>query len=94
MSTTFHLSLSVRGAIRNLQASRAKKSAFTDDHGRPMTRLEAIDGLMDELAKGRETMPLSKGCGNPCKNSPQCKGFDFGPKGGCPGHPTEEGGAT
>ena len=87
-STTFYMHLCVRGALNQLHRSRAKKSAFTDDHGRPMTRLEAIDGLMDELSKGHECMPMSKGCGNPCKNSALCAGFDYGKDGGCPGHPS------
>ena len=93
-ATAYHLSLCVRGALKQLNASRAKKSAFTDDQGRPMTRLQAIDGLMDELAKGHESMPMHKGCSNPCKNSPKCKGFDYGAQGGCPGHPVDEGGTS
>ena len=89
-AVNIHMCLCVRGAIRNLQGSRAKRSAFTDDKGRPLTRLEAIEGLLDEIAQGRETLPMHKGCGNPCKNSPLCKGFDFGKDGGCPGYPAEE----
>lgn len=87
-----HMCLCVRGAIKNLQESRAKRSGFTGDNGQQLTRLEAIDALMDELAKGRETIPMHKGCGNPCKNSPKCNGFDYGDMGGCPGYPVEEGG--
>ena len=89
-ATSFYMHLDVRGALNNLQRSRAKKSAFTDDQGRPITRLEAIDGLMDELAKGHECMPMSKRCGKPCKNSPLCIGFDYGKNGGCPGHPVTD----
>lgn len=43
-------------------------------------------GLMDELAKGRESLPMNNGCGNPCKNSPKCQGFNYGKEGGCPGY--------
>lgn len=86
-----HMCLCVRGALKQLNASRAKKSCFNDDHGRPLSRLEAIDGLLDELTKGHETIPMHKGCANPCKNSAKCKGFDYGPEGGCPGHPIGEG---
>ena len=89
-ATSFYMHLDVRGALNNMQRSRAKKSAFTDDQGRPITRLEAIDGLMDELAKGHECMPMSKGCGKPCKNSPLCTGFDYGENGGCPGYPVTD----
>lgn len=91
---SLHMSLCVRGAIKNLQGSRAKRSGFTHDNGAPMTRLEAIDALMDELAKGRETIPMHRGCGNPCKNSSLCAGFDYGVQGGCPGHPVDEGEKT
>ncbi len=91
---SLYMSLCVRGALKQLTQSRAKKSYFTDDQGRPMTRLQAIDGLMDELSAGHETIPMHKGCGNPCKNSPKCSGFDYGEQGGCPGHPVEEGGAA
>ena len=89
-ATAFFMHLSVRGALGQLQRSRAKKSAFQDDNGRPMSRLDAIDGLMDELAKGHECLPMNKGCGAPCKNSPLCRGFDYGKDGGCPGHPVDE----
>ena len=88
-ATRLFMHLDVRGALNHLQRSRAKKSAFTDDQGRPITRLEAIDGLMDELAKGHECMPMSSGCGNPCKKSHLCTGFDYGKNGGCPGYPVE-----
>lgn len=76
----------VRGAIKRLSASRAKKSEFSVD-GRPLSRLEAIDALHDEIAAGRETLPLNKECGNPCTHADKgCKGFDYGKSGGCPGY--------
>jgi hypothetical protein len=78
--------LSVRGALKRLNASRAKKSEFSDE-GRPLTRLEAIDGLHDELAAGRETLPMNKECKNPCTYADKgCKGFNYGKNGGCPGY--------
>lgn len=85
-----HMCLDVRGALKTLMKSRAKRSAFTDTGGQPMTRMQAIDGLMDELSKGHEVVPMHKGCDSPCRNSAKCKGFDF-KGGGCPGHPVEEG---
>jgi hypothetical protein len=68
-----YMSLCVRGAIKQLGASRAKKSYFTDADGQPLSRQSAIDHLMDELAKGHETIPTHKGCRNPCQNSTKCK---------------------
>jgi hypothetical protein len=79
--------ISVRGALGELQRSRKKGSYWTDDNGKPLTRLEAIDALCDDLAAGRETLPLGKDCANPCPHADEgCKGFDFGKGGGCPGY--------
>ena len=86
--TRSYMCLCVRGAIKNLQGSRAKKSAFTGDDGKPLTRLEAIDALMDELVQGHKVIPMHSGCGNPCKNSCDCAGFDY-EDGGCPGYKLE-----
>ena len=94
--TRYHMCMSVRGAIRDLQSRRSKKpTEYRDDTGRPLYREEAINALMDELAQGREVIPMHKGCGNPCKNSCKCAGFDYAKGGGCPGYPIdEEGSAT
>ncbi len=81
--------LSVRGALRELNASRAKKSYYNDDDGKALTRLEAIEALQDQLSMGREKIPMSKSCGNPCKNA-GCAGFDYGKEGGCPGYEIED----
>lgn len=86
-----YLFLAVRGAIEELSRSRAKGSHYTDSNGQQMTRKEALSSLMDELAKGHECIPLSGGCGNPCRNSEKCPGFNYGAGGGCPGHPIEKG---
>ncbi|TJZ75615.1 hypothetical protein [Chitiniphilus eburneus] len=92
--TTFHqrsyMFLCVRGAIRDLQGRRRSKkhTGYTDDQGRPLNRDQAIDALMDELAKGHEVIPMHKGCGNPCRNSNACAGFDY-KDGGCPGYPVD-----
>lgn len=82
MREIIHMGVSVRWAIANLSRSRAKMApGFTHDNGRGMTRTEAIDALMDELAKGREILPMGKAC----------EGFDY--KTGCPGHAVaDEGG--
>ncbi|MYM34880.1 hypothetical protein GTP38_11070 [Duganella sp. FT94W] len=79
--------LSVRGALRDLGSRRGAGSYFTDDNGKPLTRLQAIDALHDDLAAGRETIPVNNECANPCPNAGKgCKGFDFGKGGGCPGY--------
>ncbi len=77
MSTRIiHACVSVRGAIRNW---RDWIGSITGDDGkRLMTRDEIQDALMDELAKGREVIPI----GNPCE------GFDYSGA-GCPGHLVE-----
>lgn len=87
VSRTTYMSLSVRGAIRGLQKQRSKKTYLTDDAGRPLSKEQAIDALMDELTKGRETIPMGPKCGNPCKQA-GCAGFDYGEHGGCAGFPT------
>ena len=70
-----HMCVDVRGIIRRLSASRAKMApGITDGHGRPVTRLHAIELFMDELAKGHKVVPM----GEPCE------GFSY--ETGCPGH--------
>ena len=79
--------LSVRGALRNLSESRARGSAFNDDSGKPLTRLQAISALQEELSKGREKIPMGSECANPCPNADKgCQGFNYGKGGGCPGY--------
>lgn len=83
----FFMNISIRGALMDLNRSRAKGSCWDGDDGKPLTRLEAIDALQDELVQGREVLPLSNDCGNPCKHAAQgCTGFDYGKNGGCPGY--------
>lgn len=89
MSHRTCLRMNVRGGIRNLQAQRGKKTYMTDATGRPLNKDEAIDALMDELAKGHEVIPMNEGCGNPCRNSCSCPGFDY-KDGGCPGYEVPE----
>ena len=90
MSKSSFMCMSVRGGIRMLQAKRRNaKTYMTDDAGRPLSRDEAIDALMDELAKGRAVIPISPHCGKPCAYA-SCPGFDYGEHGGCGGHTTGE----
>lgn len=83
---TYSMCMSVRGGIRNLLAKRANaKTYMTDGAGRALSRNEAINALMDELSKGRESLPMGKHCANPCPYK-SCPGFDYGAHGGCGGH--------
>jgi hypothetical protein len=90
MMKTTYMCMSVRGAIRNISTQRGKRTGLQDDKGRPLNKEQAISALMDELAKGHETIPMGAKCGNPCGNSDKCKGFDFGEHGGCPGYEVDE----
>lgn len=66
---------------------RTAKTYMTDDQGRPLSRDQAIDALMDELSQGREVIPMGKHCGNPCPNADKgCTGFNYSKDGGCPGY--------
>lgn len=71
---TFHIHLSVRGALRDF-SKRELKDLFRFENGRYCTAAEAKEFLADCLAQGKEVLPM----GTPCE------GFDFS-GGGCPGH--------
>lgn len=73
MSRTFHMALSVRGALA--AKNRDLKGWIRDDAGRLLSPDEARDALMDELSRGNEFIPFDKSCDN------------FDPKSGCRGHP-------
>lgn len=70
---TFHIHLSVRGAIRDF-SKRQLKGMFRVD-GRECTADEAKAHLLEALAQGKEVLPFGR----------PCEGFDFA-GGGCPGH--------
>jgi hypothetical protein len=90
-SRTTYMCMSVRGGIRHLQGLRKnQKTYMTDDQGRALSRDDAINAMMDELAKGRETIPMGPHCANPCPNADKgCPGFNYGANGGCGGFCTE-----
>jgi len=71
--TTYHVSLSVRGALRRACSPKGLLAA----DGTRLTDKQARDALMDELAKGHELLLIAPPA--------ECPGFDF--KTGCPGHP-------
>lgn len=73
----YHCCMSVRGALSNM-TKRQLGGSFRHDDGRRMTADEARSALFDELAKGREVIPLG----------PACEGFDYSGA-GCPGHPDD-----
>lgn len=91
MSTTTTMCMSVRGGIRMLQAKRRNAKTYMTDSstGKPLSRDEAINELMDELSKGHEVIPMNSNCGNPCAYA-SCPGFNYGENGGCGGHVTGE----
>jgi hypothetical protein len=71
---TFHIHLSVRGALRDF-SKRQLKGMFRLEGGRECTADEAKDHLLEALAQGKEVLPFG----------PPCDGFDFAGN-GCPGH--------
>ena len=71
---TFHIHLSVRGALRDF-SKRQLKGMFHFEGGRECTAEEAKDHLLEALAQGKEVLPFG----------PPCDGFDFAGN-GCPGH--------
>ena len=66
---SYHFSMDIRGALRNKSFDGFKKN-----DGTKATNEEARMFLMDQLAQGREQIPLSK----------DCVGFCY--VNGCPGH--------
>ena len=89
MNKRTHMCINVRGLISHLRGMRKnQKTHLTGDDGKPLSRDAAIDACIDEISKGHEVLPMSKGCGNPCENSPKCPGFCF-KKDGCPGYEIE-----
>jgi hypothetical protein len=74
--TSYHIHISIRDVLMNW-TDRWFKGVFRHYDGHPMTPREAKAGLMNELAKGREVLPV-QGCDN----------FDFIK--GCLGHPALE----
>ena len=75
MSKTIHMCLSVRGALNwPLRVQKKALKWTTKDDGTPFRDVyELRAALMDELAKGREVIPMQ-----PCDN------FDY--QKGCRGH--------
>lgn len=71
---TFHIHLSVRGALRDF-SKRHLKGMFRHGDGTKCTADEAKDHLLEALAQGKEVLPFG----------PPCDGFDFAGN-GCPGH--------
>lgn len=78
-NTIIHCCISVRGMLKT--ASRKQLAAMFRDPqtGARLTADQAKDQLLDQLAAGREVLPLG----------PPCDGFDYA-GGGCPGHDHEE----
>ena len=79
--TRYHMCISVRGVLRwpDRKLVADWKGAITDDDGKLLnTAHEIREFFLDQLAQGREVIPLG----------PACEGFDY--KLGCPGHEMTE----
>jgi hypothetical protein len=72
--------MSVRGTLsRDKRYLKQALKWITKDDGSRYRDVEALrDALFDELAKGREVLPMGP-----------CEGFDY--KTGCPGHEVPDG---
>lgn len=86
---TISLCMSIDGFIRNAPYPKGYRNLFTEE-GRTLTAPEARAFLALEKAKGRQVIPCSGECGNPCKHANNgCNGFDY-QGGGCPGRYTNK----
>lgn len=75
MPKTYHLSMSIRGALRRPNSELV--GMFNDDEtGRVLSGAEAREHLLDCLEAGKKVLPCSS----------ECEGFDY--QTGCPGHET------
>lgn len=82
-------SMSIKGAINALRGQRTGPTMLCDASGRNIPPAEAIAFLTCEQARGRNLMPMSRECGNPCQHADKgCTGYDH-VKGGCPGYEVE-----
>ncbi len=73
---SFHLNISLRGALMNWLSSDWLNCCRNDD-GTVMSPSQVKAYFLDELAKGHEVIP--------CVSLSECPDFDFSGK-GCPGH--------
>ena len=73
--TRYHVAQSVRGALLNWK-KRDWERNLVDGAGRPVGAYASKQYMLDQLAQGREVIPLT--------HEP-CAGFSY--KTGCPGHP-------
>lgn len=80
MSTSFHLCVSIKGALLLTPEEFHKEyhGIFSDGNGRVLSDGEARDVLMEELSKGHRVIPFG-----------ECDNFDF--QKGCLGHEHCEG---
>ena len=86
----FSLCMDIDGFVRNNRFPRDYRNLFRDDTGRTLSPEEARAQLAIEKAKGREVIPMSAECGNPCQHASNgCTGFDYAGK-GCPGRYIDE----
>jgi len=74
MTVTRHLSLNIKGCIRN---NKDLSGLFNDEEGNLLSHNEALLYLNDCIAEGKRVLPMGK-----------CDLFDY--QTGCPGHPQPE----
>lgn len=74
-STTYHVHLSVRAALRDFTQKELSSMFRSTKTGKSLSADEAKEVLYDHLAQGHEVIPMG----------PVCLGFDW-KGGGCPGH--------
>lgn len=83
---SYHINLNVRGALLHM-SDRELGGMFREvETGKSLTAPAAREWLEEQLAAGRERIPMDSTCANPCPRN-GCTGFDYGIDGGCPGHP-------
>lgn len=75
MSKNIHLSLDLRGAVKNFRPHEWVNCVTVDD--RTLTPDEVLDAFIEEIAAGKRVMPM-------CMAN-ECPDFDYSGK-GCPGH--------
>lgn len=76
---TIHLCQSVRGALRNWNRENWVDVMKDTDTGQMLSPDDVKEYFFDQLAMGREVIPIG----------PECEGFDYSGS-GCPGHTVDE----
>lgn len=85
----FSMSMNIDSFVQGSRYPSGYQGVFQRGDGRAMEPAEARTYLALEKAKGRNVIPCSAECGNPCQHAESgCTGFDYA-GGGCPGRYTD-----